>query len=72
MPQIQYKHKGRSERYQHVYLCSHNGYEMFRMRIQIDNKKYIKDYHTEREAALAVDHLLIKHRLEPKNILKRL
>jgi hypothetical protein len=72
MAQISFKHKGRSERYEHVYLCSHNGHEMFRMRIQIDNKKFIKDYHTEREAALAVDHILISHRLEPKNILKRL
>lgn len=72
MASIQYKHNGKSDRYHHVYLCSHNGHNMFRMRIQIENKKFIKDYHTEREAALAVDHVLIKHRLEPKNILKRL
>jgi hypothetical protein len=72
MASIQYKHKGRSERYQHVYLCTHNGHNMFRMRIQINNKRFIKDYKTEREAALAVDHVLISHRLEPKNILKRL
>ena len=72
MPSIQYKYNGRSDRYQHVYLCTHNGHDKFRMRIQIDGKKFIKDYHTEREAALAVDHVLISHRLEPKNILKRL
>lgn len=66
------KHLGRSNRYQHVYLRNHNGKEVFRMRIQINNNKFFKDYKTEREAALAVDHLLIRHKLEPKNILKRL
>lgn len=66
------KHLGRSERYQHVYLRIHNGENVFRMRIQINNNKFFKDYKTEREAALAVDHLLIRHKLEPKNILKRL
>ena len=72
MAQIGFKHKGRSERYEHVYLSSHNGHDVFRMRIQINNNKFLKDYKTEREAALAVDHLLIKHHMEPKNILKRL
>jgi hypothetical protein len=71
MAQTGFKHSGRSERYQHVYLCTHNGEQKYRMRIQINNNKFLKDYNTEREAALAVDHLLIRYNKEPKNILKR-
>lgn len=42
----------------------------WRARIRIDGVIYDQFYLTEREAAVAIDKILIRHGKEPKNILK--
>lgn len=60
-------------KYSNVYAPNPRHYRkrnQWRCRIRIDGVTYDQFYHTEKEAAKAVDLLLIKHGKEPINILK--
>jgi len=60
-------------RYKNVYAPNPRHYRkrnQWRGRIRIDGVVYDGYYHTEKEAATAIDKILIKHGKEPVNILK--
>ena len=55
------------------YKSSRTGYHpsMWRAAAQTQTERINTYHNTEREAAIAIDKFLIRHGLEPKNILKR-
>tara|TARA_R110000868_G_scaffold118291_2_gene313832 strand:+ start:567 stop:764 length:198 start_codon:yes stop_codon:yes gene_type:complete len=61
-------------RYSNVYAPNPRHYrkkDQWRARIRIDGVIYDQHYHTEKEAATAIDKILIKHGKEPVNTLKK-
>lgn len=61
-------------RYKNVYRPNPRHYtrkNQWRMRIRIDGVTYDQFYATEKEAATAVDLILIRHGKQPVNILKK-
>ena len=61
-------------RYSNVYAPNPRHYRkrnQWRGRIRIDGVVYDGYYHTEKEAAIAIDKILLKHGKKAVNILKR-
>lgn len=61
-------------RYKNVYAPNPRHYrkkDQWRGRIRIDGIVYDGYYHTEKEAAIAIDKILLKHGKKAVNILKR-
>ena len=61
-------------RYANVYAPNPRHYrkkDQWRARIRIDGEVYDQYYHTEKEAAIAIDSILIRHGKEPINILHK-
>ena len=63
----------KSEKYKNVYFTKGtygNFRDMWYARISVKGNTYTKICKTEREAAIAVDEILLKQNRKPKNILK--
>lgn len=60
-------------KYANVYCPNPRDYRkksQWRARIKINGETYDQYYKTEKEAAIAIDKILIKHNRKPVNILK--
>lgn len=57
-------------KYKYVSLYTNTKKEVF-YRAYISKYGYFKDFHTEREAAIAIDKFLLSKGLNPINILKK-